>query len=261
MKDITIILPIYTLGEDDVTMLSNAVMSVENFYEDVALSIVCPEKLKSEVEKLTFGDKLETKFIFNTSTNTNAMYQVNLGIENCETKWFSILEIDDEYNSVWLKYMKDYTQNYTDVGIFLPIVENINVDGEFIGFTNESVWAYGFTEKQGYLNFDTLMEFQNYQTSGALYDTEVVKKFGLFKDNIKLTFPYEFLLRMTYNNVLVMGIPKVGYKHVNFRHESLFWKYKNDDSMKLTDDEVKFWIDAAKKEYFFKNKRDVIYEK
>jgi hypothetical protein len=56
-----------------------------------------------------------------------------------------------------------------------------------------------------------------------------------------------------------MGIPKIGYKHVNFRENSLFWLYKNDDKLKLTDKEVRFWIDTAKKEFFFKNKRDITY--
>ena len=56
-----------------------------------------------------------------------------------------------------------------------------------------------------------------------------------------------------------MTVPKVGYQHVNFREDSLFWLYKNDDTVKLSEDEVKFWLDTAKKEFFFKNKRDINY--
>jgi len=56
-----------------------------------------------------------------------------------------------------------------------------------------------------------------------------------------------------------MSIPRIGYQHVNFREDSLFWLYKNDESVKLEEDEVKFWLDTAKKEFFFKNKRDVKY--
>jgi hypothetical protein len=44
------------------------------------------------------------------------------------------------------------------------------------------------------------------------------------------------------------------------RDDSLFWEYKNNDSNKLTEPEVKFWLETAKKEFFFKNKRDVKYE-
>ena len=70
---------------------------------------------------------------------------------------------------------------------------------------------------------------------------------------------YELLLRLTHNGVKVMSIPRIGYQHVNFREDSLFWSYKNDESVKLEENEVKFWLDTAKKEFFFKNKRDVKY--
>jgi hypothetical protein len=56
-----------------------------------------------------------------------------------------------------------------------------------------------------------------------------------------------------------MTIPKVGYQHVNFREDSLFFNLKNEESSKLDEKEVKFWMDTAKKEFFFKNKRDVNY--
>ena len=45
------------------------------------------------------------------------------------------------------------------------------------------------------------------------------------------------------------------------RENSLFWSYKNDKKMKLEEPEVKFWLDTAKKEFYFKNKRDVKYVK
>ena len=81
----------------------------------------------------------------------------------------------------------------------------------------------------------------------------------MFKENIKLTFSYELLLRLTHNGNKVMTVPKIGYQHVNFREDSLFWGYKNNDKTKLSEDEVKFWLDSAKKEFFFKNKRDIKY--
>jgi len=83
--------------------------------------------------------------------------------------------------------------------------------------------------------------------------------FGLFKSSFKLTFGYEFFLRMTHNSVKIMSIPKIGYKHVNLRDGSIFWNYKNGDN-RLTEDEVRFWIDSAKKEYFFINDRTIKYE-
>ncbi len=55
-----------------------------------------------------------------------------------------------------------------------------------------------------------------------------------------------------------MTIPKIGYKHTNLREGSIFWNYKNGES-KLTDDEVSFWINSAKKEHFFTNDRNIKY--
>ena len=259
MKNITVILPIYKLEQDDIIMMTNAVTSVEAFHEQVKLMVVCPNDLKEQITKFDFGDLLEVNIQYNTTKNTDFTAQINIGIQSCETEWFSILEIDDEYKSGWLKSVNEYVNAYSDVDVFLPIIQDVNVDGNFVSFTNESLWAYEFTEKLAYLDKDILIEFQNFQTSGGLYKTQVIKDNGSFKDNIKLTFSYEFLLRLTNNNVIIMGIPKVCYKHVNFRENSLFWLYKNDEKMKLTDNEVKFWIETAKKEFFFKNKRDINY--
>jgi GT2 family glycosyltransferase len=256
MKNITVILPVHKLDDDYKEMLSNALSSVENFYNDVKVSIVCPVELKNQLVDLS--DKLEIKIITN-SGDTGFCSQVNKGIEDCDTEWFTILEMDDEFKPIWLKSINEYVKIYPDISVFLPIVKDVNVEGNFLSFTNESVWAYGFCERQGFLDNEVLLEFQNYQTSGGLYKTEVIKENGNFKDNIKLTFSYEFLLRLTHNGVRIMTVPKVGYQHVNLREDSLFWSYKNNDDLKLSEKEVKFWLDSAKREFFFKNKRDITY--
>lgn len=257
MKKITIILPVHRIDGDYKEMLNNALSSIEDFHNDVVVTIVCPPSVKNEIGQLS--DKLEINYTINAG-ETDFCSQVNAGIINCETEWFSILEIDDEFRPIWLKSMNQYLNEHTDVDVFLPIVQDINVNGNFVSFTNESMWAYGFTEKQGFLDNEVLLDYQNYQTSGGLYKTSVIKENGSFKENIKLTFSYEFLLRLTHNGVKIMSVPKIGYKHLNLREDSLFWLYKNDENSKLKENEVKFWLDTAKKEFFFKNKRDVKYE-
>jgi len=258
MKKISVILPIHKLDDDYKIMLQESIHSVEQFYNDVKLIIVCPFKLKKDVEETMVSSNIEVSFINNTG-NIDFCSQVNLGIINCETEWFSILEIDDVYKTIWLSSMNEYINAYKDVDVFLPIVKDINSEGTFISFTNESVWAYGFSEKQGYLDNEVLLDFQNYQISGGLYKTNTIKEHGMFKDNIKLTFGYEFLLRLTHNGVKIMTVPKIGYQHVNFREDSLFWSYKNDEKERLSEEEIKFWLDASKREFFFKNKRTLNY--
>ena len=256
MKNITVILPVHKIDGDYKEMLDNALSSIEDFHNDVEVIIVCPTSIKTSLGALS--DKL-TITVTENEGNTDFCSQVNLGIEKCTTEFFTILEIDDEFRPIWLKSMNDYLKIYGDVDVFLPIVKDINEEGKFVSFTNESAWAYGFTELQGFIDNEVLLEYQNYQISGGLYRTQKIKDNGSLKDNIKLTFGYEFLLRLTHNGVRVMTVPKVGYQHVNLREDSLFWLYKNNDKMKLSENEVKFWLDTAKKEFFFKNKRDVNY--
>jgi hypothetical protein len=256
MKNITVIVPIHKIDIEYKEMVKNSLLSIEDFHNDVSVLIVCPKNVKKELTDLS--QKLEIEIIENKG-QTDFCSQVNLGINSTKSEWFTILEVDDEFNSIWLKSMNDYMKIYPSVDVFLPIVKDVNVEGKTIGYTNESAWAYGFTEKQGFIDNDVLLEFQNYQTSGGLYRTKTIIENGGFKDNIKLTFTYEFLLRLTYNGVQIHVVPRIGYIHVNFREDSLFWSYKNNDETKLKEKEVKFWVDTAKKEFFFKNKRDVVY--
>jgi len=257
MKNITVLIPIHKISEDYKEMLNKALESVEDFHNDVKVSLVCPAEVKKELTNLS--DKLEINFVVNKG-KTDFCSQVNLGIEKCDTEWFTILEVDDQFKSIWLKSINDYRKIYSDVDVFLPIVKDINAEGTFVSFTNESAWAYGFTDMQGFIDNEVLLEYQNYQISGGLYRTQKIKDNGLLKENIKLTFGYEFLLRLTHNGVRVMIVPRVGYQHVNLREDSLFWLYKNDENSLLSEKEVKFWLDSAKKEFFFKNKRDINYQ-
>ena len=111
----------------------------------------------------------------------------------------------------------------------------------------------------GYLTNETLQSYQNFQTAGSVIKKSVIEDFGGFKGSIKLTFVYEFLLRLTYNSVSIMTIPRLAYKHTNLREGSIFWNYKNSEP-KMLEDEVKFWVGTAKKEYFFTDDRVIKYQ-
>ena len=117
----------------------------------------------------------------------------------------------------------------------------------------------GFSEELGFLDNNTALKYQNFQVSGAIIRKESFDSIGGLKPSIKLTFNYEFILRATYNDVVIMTIPKVGYKHTNQRVNSLFWNYKFKPEMRIGQDEAKFWIDLSKKEYFFTKDRNLEY--
>ena len=53
MKNITVILPVHRLDGIYKEMLDNSIKSVEQFHNDVNLSIVCPPSLKTELVNLS----------------------------------------------------------------------------------------------------------------------------------------------------------------------------------------------------------------
>jgi hypothetical protein len=185
--------------------------------------------------------------------------QINLGVKNAKSKWISILEFDDEYSSIWFKNVDEYIKSYPEVESFLPLVVDTDDKGVFVGFTNEATFAVSINTEMGYLTNDTLLNYQNFQSSGMVIKKSTFENNGGFKPSIKLTFVYEYLLRLTYNSVKIMTIPRIGYKHMNLRQGSIFWNYKNGENT-LTDDEVSFWIESAKKEHFFVIDRNIKYE-
>jgi hypothetical protein len=150
-------------------------------------------------------------------------------------------------------------ESYPDVKAFLPLVVDTDEKGVFAGFTNEATFAANMNSEIGILTNEVLLNYQNFQTSGTVFDKSLFDDFGGFKKSIKLTFVYELLLRLTYNSVNIMTIPRIGYKHSNMREGSIFWNYKFG-SNPMTQDEVSFWIESAKKEHFFKEDRDIKYE-
>jgi len=78
MKNVTVILPIHKWDEDYKLMFENAVKSVEEFYNDVKLTIVGPKDVISNIQLVS--DKLETKVLTNDGSS-DFCSQVNLGIE------------------------------------------------------------------------------------------------------------------------------------------------------------------------------------
>ena len=204
-----------------------------------------------------FGDLTVVKLVWTEEPNYTS--QINFGVKNANSKWVSLFEFDDEYSTIWFNNVEKYSNAYPNVDAFLPIVVDTDQMGKFVGFTNEATFAANFSSEMGVLSNETLQDYQNFQTSGMVIKKSTLIDNGLFKSSMKLTYGYELFLRLTNNSVKIMSIPKIGYKHTNLRDGSIFWNYKNGEDA-LTPDEIKFWIDSAKKEYFFTNDRAIKYE-
>jgi glycosyltransferase involved in cell wall biosynthesis len=226
-------------------------------FEELVIVHTSEESLVTLLEGYDFGTLNVTKLLWDKSPNYAD--QVNFGAKNAKGKWISLFEFDDEYSSIWFKNVEKYIVAYPEVQMFLPVVVETDEKGMFAGFTNEATFAANFSQEMGILTNETLQDYQNFQTAGSVIKKEVIEDFGGFKPSIKLTFVYEFLLRLSYNSVSIMTIPKLGYKHTNMREGSIFYNYKFGDD-RMIDDEVKFWIQTAKKEFFFVDDRTIKYQ-
>lgn len=258
---VSVILPIKSsMVKDFDDYFNKAIQSIKDQkveIEELVIVHTPEESLVNILNSFDFGDLNVVKLLWEKEPNYSS--QVNFGIENAKGTWVSLFEFDDEFSNIWFDNVLKYTESYPEVQMFLPVVVETDDKGVFAGFTNEATFAANFTQEMGYLTNDTLQDYQNFQTAGSVFKKELIENFGGFKPSIKLTFVYEFLLRLTYNSVSIMTIPRLGYKHTNMREGSIFWNYKFGEE-KMIDDEVKFWIQTAKREYFFPDDRAIKFE-
>lgn len=258
-SNISIIIPVHELTEDTKQLFPNAVQSVqEQTVKPDELIIVVPKgsEVAEYAKSFEYGDLASIVVIAENEGETDFASQYNYGVSVAKSDWVSLLEFDDELAKIWVKNVVEYKAAYPEVGIFMPIIVDVDPNGQFIGFTNEAVWAQSFSDELGILDNNALLAYQNFNIDGMAIKKSLIDDFGGFKSNIKLTFIYEFLLRMTFKAVRTMVIPRFGYKHVNQRPNSLFASYKTT----MDPTEAKWWLNQAKKEYYFNKDRSITYQ-
>lgn len=249
---ITIIIPVHVFDDVVKKCLPRAVESVD---EDLNILIVTPSKnIEGDVKKLITSENVNT-----TVCGDGSSFQtlVNFGVNSINTPWFSILEFDDTYTNIFYKNAYEYISNFPNVSMFIPFedIYNYNED-KFVGSVNEAPWASSFSEEIGYLDYDALQSFYDFYLTGSIFNTEDWKEVGGLKSNIKLTFWYEFMLRLTNKDKKIYVIPKIMYNHYLNRDGSLVSDYMKN----IGEKESKFWFNTAKKEYFYTMQREVSYE-
>lgn len=257
MTKITVLVPVHKLEGEYLTRCIESIKNQKVKPYEVLFITSNDKDVNKFLTEYDYGDLKEiTKVIENETGEYDFQSQINFGVKKSSGDYFTFVEYDDELSPIWIKNGIQYSESYPEVGVFLPIVYETDENGRFISFTNESVWAKDFTEQPGYLDNNTLQRVQNFNFDGMVVNKELFLEHGGLKKNIKLTFTYEFLLRMSYLSIPIMVIPKLGYKHTNNREGSLFVEYKNTIDVL----ESKFWVNKAKKEYFFTEDREITYE-
>mgnify|MGYP003626144844 FL=1 len=261
MKDISVVLPIASSKHKNfIELFTNAIVSIKNQSSQPKELVLVHSNEESLVSILNgFDFSGITVNMVENKGHTDFASQMNLGVEKSTSEWVSFLEFDDEYASIWFKNVQTYIDAHPNVNGFLSLVVDVDDKGSFAGFTNEATFAASMNTEIGYLTNEVLLDYQNFQSAGMVIKKETYQETGGFKPSLKLTFVYEYLLRLTYNSVKLMTIPRIGYKHLNMREGSIFWNYKNGAN-RVTEDEVRFWLDTAKKEHFFNEDRNIKYE-
>jgi len=257
MNNITIIIPIHEFSENISTYLDKAIESIEKqegVNEKPKLIVISAAECGDTVlEYLKSKENLVYTHVKNEE-KTDYQSQVNLAVESVTTDYFSVLEFDDEFGTTFIKQAEKYISAYPSIDIFLNLIIEVNEKNEGIKLTNETVWAQQFVGENGemgYLNVNALKQYTDFKLSGAIIKKSEFKNIGGYKSNIKLAFMYEFLLRAINNACKVFTIPKINYKHLAVRENSLFDNYQK--TMPVA--ERKFWFEIATKESNFMNDR------
>jgi len=248
MEELTVIIPVHEYNENVSKYLQLAIDSVKEQTEQPQTIIIVGPKIVVD-SILKDSPKESFKFVINDG-ETDYCSQVNLGVTNCKTKYFSILEYDDTYNKIWFKNVKSYIKVKPEYSIFLPINKFVEEDGKEIGTSNEICWAMAFANELGVIDADILESYYDFSVTGGVFRTDDFIESGLLKPSIKLSFWYEYLLRTVNEGIKVFVIPKNGYNHTVNRKGSLM-----DSIVGMTGKERNFWMKLAKKEYFFKKER------
>ena len=250
MKQITIIIPVHKVLEGEETALFEA--AINSVPEGLPVLCVGPQ---DALDALATKKKFEK--VVNTG-DTSFAAQVNLAVEQVKTKYFSILEFDDTYTGIWLKSFEEYERSdEREISVYLPLTELWDSnEPTALGFVNEAVWASSFTTEIGYLENDCLGDYPKFKVRGVIIRTEDFISVGKLYESMKVSFWYEFLMRLINEKKYVFVIPKVGYHHYLNRKGSLASIYQET----VPPEEADWWMDLAKKEYLIKKDRKLSYK-
>lgn len=232
------------------------------------------------VETIAVKGKNKLNYIIeNTESNTfSEIYNesFNYALKNNYT-WYSLIEPEDTISKNWIKNFNLYQEGRQEIDGFLPLIKQSGPVG-FAGFINEASWVEGFSEVAGFFDLNLVLRFNCLNVTGCIFKTESIKSYseeidGIYKpmkESMKLNYNYEFFLRMIYNDLKFYTIPRVCYDHkinrtvekVNYFNSKLplDLAQKSPENGGMSTNEIKFWTDLAKKEYFFDNDRKKLYQ-
>ena len=171
MKDISIIIPIHEYNSEVKTLMTRAINSVPNDYYIFVSTI--GELFEDFKWVLELRDNIEIT-INEDSDKSDFCTLVNNVVMRLGTKWFSILEFDDVYTSIWFENVEKEIEYKPDVSVFYPHLEEL-IDfntNKFIGYGNEAPWATSFSEEIGYIDNECLQQYFDFYLTGGVYNAD-----------------------------------------------------------------------------------------
>lgn len=257
-EDIIVIIPIHEYNNSIHDLLTQAVNSVPS---DIDICLSCNKECYDEITN-NFA-YLELMTVSSEQSSFQGLVNAAVDAISKSSKqnknWFSILEYDDTYTSYWFDEAIKYYASKLDVSMLMPLTDLVKeFEGEkrFFGYGNEAPWASAFSNEIGYIDFEVLNTYFDFYATGSLININDFLTVGGLKESIKLSFWYEFMLRLTDQGKKIFVVPKVGYVHWIGRENSLFDIYNKTMDKK----ETQWWNELAKQECFFKKDRNKQYE-
>jgi len=251
MKNVTWIIPVHKFNKTIGTFLKHAVDSISKMEGNGknTISIVGPESIQEKVKKICEN----AEFIVN-SGKTDMATQVNAAVMQCVTPYFSVIEIYDTFKPYWNVVAQEYAVNGESV--ILPIVE-LKREDKIVSMGNTIAWSPSFANEIGMIDLDCLNTYMDFNVTGALIKTEDFISLGALKPSLKIAAWYEFLLRAAYNGKKILVVPKIGYTHtIGEENDYMAAAYAD-----IKPEEGGWLIETAKKEYFFKEDRNLKFDK
>lgn len=248
--NIAVIIPVHKYDDVVKMYLTQAINSVPT---DVDVFISCPNNISG----LISVDVEERVNMFDEGTESSFQALVNSAVNKLNGyEWFSILEYDDTYTSYWFDEVDNYITHYPSTSMFLPLTDLKNPQMKFSGYGNEAPLASAFSNELGFIDFEVLENYFDFYLTGSVININDFKTAGGLKTSIKLTFWYEFLLRLTSKEKKVMVIPKIGYNHLIGRADSLSSELRET----MDQEESEWWYNLAKEEYKHTKDRNKTYK-
>lgn len=254
MEKYKIIVPVHEFNKDVSELLKRCLNSVP---ENIGVIVVTScenlpiDKVYSNVSYVYIKtDKKE-----NFATLVNAGFNEAKKDSNCQ--YASILEYDDEFNAIWFEEVEKEISDKPDVSVFLPLTEIIDFNtNKFLSYGNEAPWASSFSSEIGYIDNESLQQFFDFYLTGSVFNLKDWNYINGLKESIRLSFWYEFLLRLTHNGKKAYVIPKLGYKHYVNRKDALHIMYQTE----MSEEESQWWYNLALEEYTYKKDRKKEYK-